>query len=139
MTEGPLSSTTQRLPGPIVYSAIFAPAYHNCTATSVTTKVRLADSIPLNSVIEFDDFVKRRIIENAERAAPELREILATYLRSYFEQWFTTASIKFPSEMAPAKREPILARKFPFAPHLNLLALTEVEGAIFDPDDLIEH
>jgi len=138
MTDAALSSTTERLPGPAVYSVISAPAYYNCAATSVTTKMRLADTIPLKSLMQFDDFVKRRLVENVERAAPELRRILATYLRGYFEQWFTTATIRLPSEMAIANWEPVPTRKFPFASHLNLLALPEVEGALFDPDDLIE-
>jgi hypothetical protein len=60
-------------------------------------------------------------------------------LRDYLETSFTTATLKLPSEMASPEAKRVPARQFPFARHLNLLALPTVEGLHFDPDEFVEH
>jgi hypothetical protein len=69
---------------------------------------------------------------------PELRGIAGEYLRAYLEQWFTTVTLKSPRQIPQSPLEAVPIRTFPFASHLNLLALPEVEGVFLDPDDFTE-
>ena len=127
-----------RLTDSSVVTAIFAPRYHNHTAISVTTGLQGAYA----HVSEFpcypDDFVTRRVFENLHRVEPELRGIAGEYLRAYLEQWFTTVTLKSPRQIPQSPLEAVPIRTFPFASHLNLLALPEVEGVFLDPDDFTE-
>lgn len=127
-----------RLSDPAICSVIFAPSSHNSTLASVTTHVRITEAIAFESLTDPDEFVKRRMFENIRRAAPQVQTIFAEYLRDYLEKWFTTATLKLPSEVALPGLEAVPARSFPFASHFNLLGLPEVEGVFFDPDDFIE-
>jgi len=78
------------------------------------------------------------MFENMRRLGPELRELFARYLRDYLETSFTTATLKLPIEVAFPGAGRVPARSFPFADHLDLLALPTVEGISFDPDDFVE-
>jgi len=105
---------------------------------SVTTAVLGANACAGEFLYGPDDFVTRRVFENLQRVEPELQGSAGEYLRTYLEQWFTTVTLKSPSQIRQLPLEVIPIRTFPFTSHLNLLALPEVEGVFLDPDDFTE-
>jgi hypothetical protein len=99
--------------------------------------MRFADAINFESLIEQNEFVARRLLQIMNRAAPELWNLIAEYLRDYLETSFTTLTVKLPSEIGHYQVERVPSRTFPFASHLNLVG-PPVEGLSFDLDDLLE-
>lgn len=134
MSSGHYEAVTGMMSDPSICSVIFAPSPQNSTLTAITTKVRLTEAM----VADPDDFVKRRMVENVRRAAPEVRGVLAEYLRDYLEKWFTVTTLNLPSRAPRMQVEAVPGRNFPFASHFNILSLPEVEGVFFDPDDFVD-
>ena len=135
--NGRTAWATDRLADSTVCSVIFAPRPENYTLSSATTPMRFADAINFESLIEQNEFVARRLLQIMNRAAPELQNLIAEYLRDYLETSFTTLTVKLPSEIVHYQVERVPSRTFPSASHLNLVG-PPVEGLSFDLDDLLE-
>lgn len=121
-----------------ISTIISFPRPQNYTLSSVTVEAKLAEAVGLEALTDPSGFVTRRMFENIRRLGPGLQELLVAYLRDYLETSFTTTTLKLPNEMASPEARRVPARHFPFARHLDLLALPTVEGIFFDPDEFVE-
>ena len=126
-----------RLSDPSITSEIFAPRPQNYMLSSVSTQLRIAESVTPEAILDQDELVTRTIAERLRRLAPDIQTLIAVFLRDYFETSFMTPPIKLPGEIARIEPEGVPARAFPFASHLNLLG-PAVEGLSFDLDDFQE-
>jgi len=126
-----------RLSDPSITSVIFAPKPQNHMLSSVTTRLPIAEGVTLDSILDQDELVTRRIADHLRRLAPDIQTLITVFLQDYFETSFMTPPIKLPGEIARIAPERVPSRAFPFASHLNLLG-PAVEGLSFDLDDFVE-
>lgn len=117
-----------------LYSVIFAPSYHNSTLTALATQSRVGVLGGAQALPE-DEFVARRMVENAQLVSPEMQDLVAQLLLEYLESRYTTTTVTLPSGDELAELDQLPPERFSFTGHLDLLSSAADEGEIFDSDN----